>query len=49
MKKIVFGIVVGIVMIACVAVSYAWIDYQCQSDCLNAGYSWGYCQRVCSY
>lgn len=28
---------------------YAATDYQCQSDCLNKGYMYAYCEVQCNY
>lgn len=24
-------------------------DYKCQTECVRAGYSWGFCKYQCSY
>lgn len=24
-------------------------DYKCMTDCVNQGYQYGYCQKLCSY
>ena len=29
--------------------AYGATDYNCQNNCLNKGYQYGYCQSACSY
>ena len=31
------------------AIAFTMTDYKCVRDCQKAGYSWGYCQSICSY
>lgn len=30
-------------------IAIAATDYKCMNDCTSAGYSYGYCKRICSY
>lgn len=25
------------------------VDHKCKNDCSQRGYSWDYCERICSY
>lgn len=43
-----FGIVFA-VAVFCSGAALAAVDYKCQTNCLNAGYQYGYCKSICSY
>lgn len=46
---IISGIILAIAVALLPSKAEASVDYKCQSDCLNQGYSYGYCQSICSY
>jgi len=41
-------IIAGIVALIC-EIAYAWTDWKCVQDCLDRGYMYDLCQKVCSY
>jgi len=43
------GIILAIAMVFAPTKAEASVDYQCQSDCLNQGYGYGYCKERCEY
>ncbi len=59
MKKIIVGIVAVVVLSLLTMMNhqtpeaqllgYKQIDYACLNKCTHQGYSYGYCQYLCSY
>ena len=47
MKTFIF--IVAILSLTTVCFGFCQTDYNCQSDCLNKGYQWGYCNSLCSW
>ena len=48
--KIMITVILTTLLVACQpALAWEQTDFKCMLDCQGAGYSYGYCQKICSY
>ena len=43
MKKLILAALLALMLVASAT------DYQCMADCLDRGYMYDFCKRICSY
>lgn len=50
MKKLLLALLLVMVM---TTMAYAYrfcnTDWRCVNDCIDQGYQWGYCKKICSW